>query len=81
MIGVREGLAAQSSEPAIAQWSARRLVEDMALALQASLMLRHGPAEVADGFCAGRLGDRGLAFGDLPPGIDGAAIVARSLAI
>jgi putative acyl-CoA dehydrogenase len=81
MIGVREGLAAQSSEPAIAQWSARRLVEDMALALQASLMLRHGPAEVADGFCAGRLGDRGLAFGDLPPAIDGAAIVERSLAI
>ncbi len=81
LVHVRKQLAAQTSDPAVAQWSARRLVEDMALALQVSLMLRHAPAEVANGFCAGRLGARGLAFGDLPPGIDGAAIVERSLAI
>jgi putative acyl-CoA dehydrogenase len=81
LIGVRERLAAQTTDPATAQWSARRLVEDMALALQASLMLRHGPSEVADGFCAGRLGGRGLAFGDLPHGVDGVTIVERSLAI
>jgi putative acyl-CoA dehydrogenase len=78
---VREGLAGLASDPAIAEWSARRLVEDMALALQASLLLRNAPPAVSDGFCAGRLGERGLAFGDLPRGVDGAVIVARSLAV
>ncbi len=34
------------------QFLARRIVEDLALALQASLLLRHAPAAVADGFCA-----------------------------
>ena len=61
-------------------WLARRAVEDLALALQASLLVRHAPAAVADGFCAGRLGAaRGRAFGTLPAGVDGAAIVARAL--
>jgi putative acyl-CoA dehydrogenase len=63
-----------------AQWLARRAVEDLAVAFQASLLVRHAPAAVADGFCAGRLGDsRGRAFGTLPRGIDGRAIVARAL--
>jgi putative acyl-CoA dehydrogenase len=57
---------------------ARRLVEQMGLALQASLLLRHGSPAVADAFCASRLGDdRGLAYGTLPPGLDAAAIVER----
>jgi putative acyl-CoA dehydrogenase len=35
---------------------------------------------VSDAFCAGRLGEnRGRVFGTLPSGIDGSAIVARSL--
>jgi putative acyl-CoA dehydrogenase len=59
---------------------ARRLVERMALALQASLLVRHAPPVVADAFCASRLtGDRGQAFGTLPSGVDCAAIVARAL--
>jgi putative acyl-CoA dehydrogenase len=53
----------------------------MALALQASLLLRHAPAASSDAFCAGRLGEPGLAFGDLPRGVDGAAIVHRALAL
>jgi putative acyl-CoA dehydrogenase len=73
------GLLADSSEAA--QWGARRLAEDMALALQGSLLLRHAPAPVAEAFCAARLGERGLAFGDLPRGCDGAAIIERSLAL
>jgi len=81
MAHVREGLAALASNPALAEWSARRVVEDMALALQASLLLRHAPAFVSDAFCASRLGARGLAFGDLPRGVDGAAIVERTLAL
>ncbi len=78
---VRDGLAALPTDPADAQWGARRLVEDLALALQASLLLRHAPAPVAEAFCAGRLDGRGLAFGDLPRGIDGATIVERALAL
>lgn len=63
-----------------AQWLARRMVEDLALAFQASLLARFAPAAVADAFCAGRLGDaRGRAFGTLPAGVDGAAIVGRAL--
>jgi putative acyl-CoA dehydrogenase len=63
-----------------AQWTARRVVEDLALAFQGSLLVRHAPAAVADAFCAGRLGEgRGRAFGTLPAGIDGRAIVDRAL--
>jgi putative acyl-CoA dehydrogenase len=65
-----------------AQWSARRAVEDLALAFQASLLVRHAPAAVADAFCAGRLGEaRGRVYGTLPAGIDGAAITERALAV
>jgi putative acyl-CoA dehydrogenase len=59
---------------------ARRLVELMALTLQGSLLVRHAPAEVADAFCATRLGgDGGYAFGTLPGGTDVAAILERAL--
>ena len=57
---------------------ARRLVERLALLLQASLLVRHAPAPVADAFCASRLaGDRGLAFGTLPGGLDLTAVLER----
>ena len=57
---------------------ARGLVERMALALQASLLVRYGDPAVADAFCASRLeGDWGHAFGTLPAGIDHGAIVER----
>jgi putative acyl-CoA dehydrogenase len=58
---------------------ARRLVERMALALQGSLLVRYAPAEVADAFCASRLGgDWGHAFGTLPAAVDTRAIVERA---
>jgi putative acyl-CoA dehydrogenase len=58
---------------------ARRLVERLALALQGSLLLRHGHPAVAAAFCASRLaGDHGRAFGTLPPGIDFATIIERA---
>jgi putative acyl-CoA dehydrogenase len=57
---------------------ARRVVEKMALALQASLLVRYGDEAVADAFCASRLsGDWGQAFGTLPPGLDFQRIIAR----
>jgi putative acyl-CoA dehydrogenase len=66
--------------PADPQFEARRLVEGLALALQASLLVRHAPPPVADAFCAGRLGDGGRVFGTLPASVDAAAIVERALA-
>ncbi|MET9659972.1 acyl-CoA dehydrogenase family protein [Streptomyces sp. NPDC006510] len=58
---------------------ARRLAERMALVLQGSLLVRWAPPEVADAFCASRLGgDRGSAFGTLPHSLDLASIVERA---
>jgi putative acyl-CoA dehydrogenase len=72
------GLAGLSGPDA--QWLARRAVEDLALAFQAALLVRHAPPAVAGAFCAGRLGEaRGRALGTLPAGVDGAAILARAL--
>jgi putative acyl-CoA dehydrogenase len=65
--------------PTEPELQARRIVEDLALALQASLLVRNAPAEVADAFCAGRLGEGGRAFGTLPAGVDAPAIVERAL--
>ncbi|WP_435231137.1 acyl-CoA dehydrogenase family protein [Streptomyces althioticus] len=72
------GLKDQLAEGA--QVTARRLVERMALTLQASLLVRHAPAAVADAFCATRLGgDWGHAFGTLPAGAGLDAILERAL--
>ncbi|MFE9487819.1 acyl-CoA dehydrogenase family protein [Streptomyces sp. NPDC006641] len=58
---------------------ARRLAERMALVLQGSLLVRWAPPEVADAFCASRLGgDRGAAFGTLPHSLDLASVVERA---
>jgi putative acyl-CoA dehydrogenase len=61
------------------QAGARRLVERLAVLLQGALLVRHGHPAVADAFCASRVaGDRGAAFGTLPPGLDLATIVERA---
>jgi putative acyl-CoA dehydrogenase len=71
-LGDSEGLEAR----------ARRLVEDMALALQGSLLVRHGDPAVADAFCATRLnGEGGRAFGTLPASDSHRAIVERHLPV
>jgi len=58
---------------------ARRIVESIAIALQASLMLQHASPEAADAFCTSRLeGDWGRAFGTLPAGAHCEAIVRRA---
>jgi putative acyl-CoA dehydrogenase len=60
------------------QSRARRIVERMAIALQASLLVRYGDPAVADAFCASRLsGDWGHAFGTLPAGTDFGRIIER----
>jgi putative acyl-CoA dehydrogenase len=71
-------LEKQFSDPATLELRARRIVESMALALQGSLLVRHGAPAVADAFCASRLGnDGGLEYGTLPAGTDFEAIVER----
>jgi putative acyl-CoA dehydrogenase len=63
-----------------AQFRARRIVEDLGFALQASLLVRHAPPAVADAYCAARLGgESGRAYGTLPSGVDASAIVERAL--
>ncbi|HEY4451399.1 MAG TPA: isovaleryl-CoA dehydrogenase [Solirubrobacteraceae bacterium] len=76
--GVRR-LKDQFADPATLEQRARRVVESMALCLQGSLLVRNGPAAVADAFCASRLdGDGGREYGTLPAGVDFAAIIERS---
>ena len=55
----------------VVESEARRFTERLAIALQASLLIRFSPAAVSDAFCASRLdGDSGRAFGTLPRTID-----------
>jgi putative acyl-CoA dehydrogenase len=61
------------------QFRARRIVEQMAMLLQGSLLLRHGDPAVAEAFVASRLArDWGVAYGTLPAGLDTAAILDRA---
>ncbi len=57
---------------------ARSLVESMAVALQASLLVRHGDPAVAEAFCASRLDSNGgRTFGTLPPSSKLPGIIER----
>ncbi len=74
-------LAADLQDVENLEFRARGLVERMALALQASLLVRFGDPAVADAFCATRLdGDHGGAFGTLPASVAATApgIVERA---
>jgi len=67
--------------PTDPEFEARAVVGELALALQASLLVRHAPAAVSDAFCAGRLdGAGGRVYGTLPAGVDTGAILERVLA-
>ncbi|KRB44867.1 acyl-CoA dehydrogenase family protein [Terrabacter sp. Root181] len=57
-----------------ASFGARAVVERLALALQASLLVQHSPGPVADAFVASRIaGRRGHTFGSLDVDLAGAA--------
>jgi putative acyl-CoA dehydrogenase len=71
------GFVSRDDDP---QWQARALVEDLAVALQGSLLVRHAPPAVADAFCASRLSEASdRTFGTLPAGVDAGTILARAL--
>ncbi|WP_440112485.1 isovaleryl-CoA dehydrogenase [Acidovorax sp. BL-A-41-H1] len=59
---------------------ARRLAQDVALAMQAALLLRSAPGAVFRAFCDSRLsGDWGYSFGTLGAGVNLDAILSRAL--
>jgi len=61
------------------EYQARSTVEQMALALQASLLIRTGNSLVSDAFCAARLSERsGHVYGMLPRGINCKALIERA---
>jgi putative acyl-CoA dehydrogenase len=73
--GLLAGMADAANES-----DARRLAQDVALAVQAALLRRHAPDFVFDAFCASRLGgDWGQAFGTLSAGTDFDGLVARAM--
>ena len=60
------------------QYRARQLTEDIAVTLQAKLLLEAGNAAVSDGFIAGRIAAGGRVYGALPRGVDVETLVSRA---
>ncbi|HEX4400318.1 MAG TPA: acyl-CoA dehydrogenase family protein [Galbitalea sp.] len=68
-----------AAEPDAASRQARRLVAELALSLQASLLLRHAPSAISDAFIESRLGpDRSHLYGELPASADLSGILSRA---
>ncbi|WP_407062249.1 isovaleryl-CoA dehydrogenase [Caldimonas mangrovi] len=64
----------------VEETEARRLAQDVALAVQAAMLRRHAPDFVFEAFCASRLGgDWGHAFGTLPLASNFDGIIARAM--
>lgn len=77
--GAIKGLLTELADLEGIEGRARRVVERLALVLQGALLVRYAPPEVADAFCASRLGgDWGAAFGTLPHSLDLATVVERA---
>jgi putative acyl-CoA dehydrogenase len=72
-------LEAEFTDPRDLEYRARHVVDRMALAIQAALLVQHAPAAVADAYCASRLAEHGhRQYGTLPRGVDCAAIIERA---
>ena len=62
------------------EFRARRVVERLAAALQASVLLKNAPDYVAEAFCVSRLANDGnFNFGTLPDGVEIEKVIARSM--
>jgi putative acyl-CoA dehydrogenase len=73
------GLRKDLDDSADIEYRARDLVDRMALAIQAALLVQHAPTRVADAFCASRLSGGGhRSYGTLPRGTDCGAIIERA---
>ncbi len=72
-------LAKDLRDPQDVEYRARDLVDRMALALQASLLVQSAPSFISDAFCQSRLSQLGHHnYGTLPRGVDVSAIIARA---
>jgi putative acyl-CoA dehydrogenase len=76
-----EALVGAFDDPAaLTDGQSRRLVERIALALQAAILLRGAPAEIGAAFCTTRLGsDHGYAFGTLGNGAPIGTLLERAM--
>ncbi|GJO52958.1 putative acyl-CoA dehydrogenase AidB [Mycobacterium marinum] len=75
-----EGLRRQLGDLETIGYRARKIAEDICLALQGSLLIRHGHPAVTEAFLATRIGGQwGGAFGTMPTGLDLAPILERAL--
>ena len=67
------------TSPEEVEYRARRIVDQLALTMQASLLLQAGNHGVADAFIASRLGQAGERnYGTLPTGLDVDTILDRA---
>ncbi|MEP6743820.1 MAG: isovaleryl-CoA dehydrogenase [bacterium] len=74
-----ERINLELSDKSNSEVNARRIVESLGLALQASVLLKHGHPAVREAFCASRLANgQHLTLGTLPARIDFDAIIERS---
>ena len=69
----------QRIEAMASETEARRLAQDVALAVQAALLAQTAPAAVLDAFCQSRLaGHGGMTLGTLPATVDFDALITRA---
>ena len=74
-----DGLETEIADMLRTESMARRVVEQIALALSASLLIRHAPHDIADAFVASRLaGPWSGHFGTMPRGVNVQAIARRA---
>jgi putative acyl-CoA dehydrogenase len=75
-----EELLRELGNPADSELRARGLTERIALAVQAAILLEHGPAYVAEAFIASRIVNGApAAFGVLPAGLEFRNLIDRAL--
>jgi putative acyl-CoA dehydrogenase len=75
---VEKSLLTKHLSNEILERHARTLATQLALCLQAALLIRRLPQTVSDAFCSSRLGpDRGSIFGDLPMDVDTDVLIKR----
>ena len=76
-----ESVRSSLKDAATLEYRARSVAENLCLALQGSLLVRHGHPAVTEAFLATRMtgGDWGGAFGTLPAGLDLAPILERAV--
>jgi len=74
-----DALLARLDDGAGEEIDARRLAQDVALAVQASLLRRHSSDFMFDAFCRSRLANGPQVYGTLPAGTAFDAIIQRAM--